>query len=147
MRRRSPPEPDTVFPPPPPPPSTIPIAPPATHQRVPQQHVLISPPPSTIKPPLLHPDLTEPTTNLLLESPKREKEPPKPIVIRPPIPPQHVYAPMPALGALSMLGRKSKKDKEKEEEDYRLIVNGNYYTRASFGGWDPEGGHCLLPTF
>ena len=34
---------------------------------------------------------------------------------------------MPALGALSMLGRKSKKDKEKEEEDYRLIVNGNCY--------------------
>ena len=31
---------------------------------------------------------------------------------------------MPALGALSMLGRKSKKDKEKEAEEYRLITNG-----------------------
>ena len=50
-------------------------------------------------------------------------------VIQPPIPPQHVYAPMPALGALS-IGFLSKKDKKKEDADFRLITNGIITARA-----------------
>ena len=56
--------------------------------------------------------------------------PPQPkFVIQPPIPPQHVYAPMPALGALS-IGFLSKKDKKKEDADFRLITNGIITARA-----------------
>lgn len=48
----------------------------------------------------------------------------KPIVIQPPLPPQHVYAPMPALGALS-IGFLSRKKAKKEDDDFKLITNGN----------------------
>ena len=47
----------------------------------------------------------------------------KPMIIQPPLPPQHVYAPMPALGALS-IGFLSKKKEKKEDADFRLITNG-----------------------
>ena len=119
MRRRSPPDPESTYPPPPPPPTAAP-APPSTSQRVasnghPQSPATIENV-ATISPPS-----APPVTSLLESSPSKEKAPPKPIVIRPPIPPQHVYAPMPTLGALSFLGRKKGK---KEMEDYTLITNG-----------------------
>ena len=47
----------------------------------------------------------------------------KPMIIQPPLPPQHVYAPMPALGALS-IGFLNKKKEKKEDADFRLITNG-----------------------
>ena len=53
----------------------------------------------------------------------------KPMIIQPPLPPQHVYAPMPALGALS-IGFLSKKKEKKEDADFRLITNGSFFLRA-----------------
>jgi len=129
MRRRSPPDPESTYPPPPPPPTAAP-APPSTSQRVasnghPQSPATIENVATT------SPPSAPPVTSLLESSPSKEKAPPKPIVIRPPIPPQHVYAPMPTLGALSFLGRKKGK---KEMEDYTLITNA-----------DPEGpGICAM---
>ncbi len=49
----------------------------------------------------------------------------KPIVIQPPIPPQHVYAPMPALGALS-IGFLSRKNKKKEDDDNFKLLHGKF---------------------
>ena len=43
----------------------------------------------------------------------------------PPLRPQHVYAPMPALGALSFLG--SKKSGEQNETDFSRLMNGKLY--------------------
>ena len=50
----------------------------------------------------------------------------KPMIIQPPLPPQHVHAPMPALGALS-IGFLNKKKEKKEDADFRLITNGNVW--------------------
>ena len=48
----------------------------------------------------------------------------KPVILPPTLRPQHVYAPMPALGALS-LGLKGKKKKgEDEDTDFSKLMNG-----------------------
>ena len=48
----------------------------------------------------------------------------KPVILPPTIRPQHVYAPMPALGALS-LGLKGKKRKSLDEDaDFSRLMNG-----------------------
>ena len=101
-------------PPPPPPPAA------AAHP--PSQVVVTGPADSILQP--LHPPN------------------PRPLVINPPIPPQHVYAPMPALGALS-IGFLSKKNKKKEEDDFKLITNGKKRNpgkkSAGNGNWGEKG--------
>ena len=62
----------------------------------------------------------------LLSSPDKTSSSvgPKPVILPPTIRPQHVYAPMPALGALS-LGLKGKKKKgEDEDTDFSKLMNG-----------------------
>ena len=69
---------------------------------------------------LLRDQQTDPSS--LLASPP--KSPTLDKIRPPPLRPQHVYAPMPALGALSFLGKKSG---DMNETDFSRLMNGKNY--------------------
>ena len=49
----------------------------------------------------------------------------KPVIVPPPLRPQHVYAPMPVLGALSLgAKRRRKSDAEADKTDFSRLMNG-----------------------
>jgi hypothetical protein len=60
----------------------------------------------------------------LLASPPKTPALDKSKVRPPPLRPQHVYAPMPAMGALSFLGKKSG---DMDETDFSRLMNGKQY--------------------
>lgn len=67
-------------------------------------------------------------TNILSSPTKDESKPQqqlKPVILPPPIRPQHVYAPMPVLGALSLgTKRRRKSDEEANATDFSRLMNG-----------------------
>lgn len=123
---------DPMGPPPPPPPMAAPppLASPANGSATIRRFSPPLPPP---------PSSNGNGTFLTIESPEQQQAP-KPIVIQPPIPPQHVYAPMPALGALS-IGFLSKKNKKKDDDDFKLLTNGSIFRYSG------ESSKCMLVFF